>query len=1551
MALTRPKFYQVDTTITAFNDPITVLNSGATQANVDVGFLFNRANGLVSNVALYWSEANQTFTTAYTTGAGANNSNISATSYANIKTGNITAAAFFWANGAVFSSSSYGNTDVAAYLPTNATITGIQANLGAYQGWANTRITAIDANLGTATTNITTLFSNAAGQANQITGANAAIVTANSAVVSFVGTINNNLSTAITANTNAANAAIVTANTSLKSYVDTQDSAITTAWTANAATQATSIRTLDANLGTATTNITTLFSNAGTQQTQINSLASGANANVAAYLPGYTGSLGSITTLTTSGTTTVGGNLNVSGNLNVTGNVVTFSSNDLVVSDSIIYIADNNSGDVLDIGIVGHFINPGYQHTGLVRDASDGVWKLFANVVAEPSTTVDFTNAIYSPLRIGALTASSGTISGTTVLGSGSSNVVIAATTTATSSTTGALVVTGGVGITGNLVVDGNVTLGNLLIDDTEFLLFDNADPTKKAQFNLSGLTTNNSVVYSLPPGSSNVSTLVDLVSTQTLNGAKTFSSTAINMGSSTANSTQQFAYGATVSGSTKTINIGTSGAQGSFTNMTIGPILGYGNVTFQGNAPVLITNSAASTDTTTGALEVFGGVGIGGNLNVGGTSNYFSGSVGIGQATPAYKLDINGTGVLARFQAASGNYGAITISDNTSTSGVALISNGNDYAMQLGGTERLRLTSAGVLTGPTTLTVPTINTTSGNATTFVATNFSSGNISFTNATSGTVSTANVSLYESVTATTTNATHYPMLSGIATGNTASFTASGLTYNPSTSTLSTSIVSASGNIYSSGTYGIRVNGAGGTWFWLDNPTASTFRLSSGVGPGDNPIIYTSAGNLVIGATTTSVSTTTGALVVKGGVGVAGTLSATTLTGTLSTAAQTNITSVGTLTGLTVNAQFSGNTAYADSDPGNYDAGQVIAFANQNNITGVSFSPTDRRILTMGIGPVRRPFLRTGSGVPFELQTGNVIIASTTTSTSTSTGALVVKGGAGVAGQVTAGNIVTTSGVYWANGAAYSSGSGGGITYTASATAPVSPSAGNFWYDTSTDIKYQYINDGTSSYWVDQSYPTSFGNLTVANTLTVGGSIVGTTTNSNYALAANVSLYESVTATTTNATFYPMLSGITSGNTASFTASTLTHNPSTGNLTSSGYVGTLWGPAAITSGNITGATTINTSGTITGTGVTKLGSGSSNVVVAATTTSSSTTTGALVVTGGVGLTGQLSAQQIVINSGNTAVNTGEFYSVNSATTSQLGIHATNGANNRQSKIKFYGTFYNTPADTGERYVTSIRSGFDSSSNAWGSEFLGIYVNSTTNDGNTDANQTLIADFSNYGGLKTYSNLVATNGSLYSRNLLLQGDGTNAYIRPRNAGSSLYLGAADGNYLQVTTTQSIFTGNVNPTGNLAYNLGTPTAWWNNMYGKAIQAQYADLAEHYTADAEYDPGTVVVFGGTEEITVSDISHDPRVAGVISTDPAYLMNAANPGLPVALTGRVPCQVQGPVAKGDRLVNIRSGVAGRLDPVLHQYGCIIGKSLGEIPDDSVQTIEIVVGRF
>ena len=87
MALTRPRIGQLNTNVFADADPITVLHAGATAANVDVGFLMNRANGLVSNVALYWSESGNTFVTAFTSNTGITDSNISATSYTTITTG------------------------------------------------------------------------------------------------------------------------------------------------------------------------------------------------------------------------------------------------------------------------------------------------------------------------------------------------------------------------------------------------------------------------------------------------------------------------------------------------------------------------------------------------------------------------------------------------------------------------------------------------------------------------------------------------------------------------------------------------------------------------------------------------------------------------------------------------------------------------------------------------------------------------------------------------------------------------------------------------------------------------------------------------------------------------------------------------------------------------------------------------------------------------------------------------------------------------------------------------------------------------------------------------------------------------------------------------------------------------------------------------------------------------------------------------------------------------------------------------------------------------
>lgn len=158
--------------------------------------------------------------------------------------------------------------------------------------------------------------------------------------------------------------------------------------------------------------------------------------------------------------------------------------------------------------------------------------------------------------------------------------------------------------------------------------------------------------------------------------------------------------------------------------------------------------------------------------------------------------------------------------------------------------------------------------------------------------------------------------------------------------------------------------------------------------------------------------------------------------------------------------------------------------------------------------------------------------------------------------------------------------------------------------------------------------------------------------------------------------------------------------------------------------------------------------------------------------------------------------------------------------------------------------------------------------------------------------------------------------------------------------------------FAGNIFPTGNANANIGSTSLQFNTVFAKATSAQYADLAENYLADNSYPPGTVLVFGGEQEVTVTTESHDTRVAGVVSTEPAYLMNSGAAGLPVALTGRVPCFVQGPVNKGDVLVTATSaGVAQRIDNSVYRPGSILGKALESNPTETVQLIEVVVGRF
>ena len=142
----------------------------------------------------------------------------------------------------------------------------------------------------------------------------------------------------------------------------------------------------------------------------------------------------------------------------------------------------------------------------------------------------------------------------------------------------------------------------------------------------------------------------------------------------------------------------------------------------------------------------------------------------------------------------------------------------------------------------------------------------------------------------------------------------------------------------------------------------------------------------------------------------------------------------------------------------------------------------------------------------------------------------------------------------------------------------------------------------------------------------------------------------------------------------------------------------------------------------------------------------------------------------------------------------------------------------------------------------------------------------------------------------------------------------------------------------------------VGTITGNWGLSSGSTLTATYADLAEYYEADQVYEPGTVLAFGGDKEVTIAE-DGTTKVAGIVSTNPAYVMNSACKGehtVALALQGRVPCKVRGNIKKGDMLISAGYGFARPAPfPVL---GTVIGKSLENF-DGIEGVIEVAVGRL
>lgn len=181
-----------------------------------------------------------------------------------------------------------------------------------------------------------------------------------------------------------------------------------------------------------------------------------------------------------------------------------------------------------------------------------------------------------------------------------------------------------------------------------------------------------------------------------------------------------------------------------------------------------------------------------------------------------------------------------------------------------------------------------------------------------------------------------------------------------------------------------------------------------------------------------------------------------------------------------------------------------------------------------------------------------------------------------------------------------------------------------------------------------------------------------------------------------------------------------------------------------------------------------------------------------------------------------------------------------------------------------------------------------------------------------------------------------------GNRSSIRFINASQSLLLGGSSNPTILPSISGDI-------------NLGAPNFKFHDIYadtfrGLATSAQYADLAEKYIADSDYEPGTVLEFGGDFEVTIAE-DETKKVAGVVTTNPGFIMNENLKGkfiASIALQGRVPCKVRGKIRKGDMLT---SGGSGYARPTTEpKIGTIIGKALEDF-DGVSGIIEVAVGRL
>jgi hypothetical protein len=652
-----------------------------------------------------------------------------------------------------------------------------------------------------------------------------------------------------------------------------------------------------------------------------------------------------------------------------------------------------------------------------------------------------------------------------------------------------------------------------------------------------------------------------------------------------------------------------------------------------------------------------------------------------------------------------------------------------------------------------------------------------------------------------------------------------------------------------------------------------------------------------------------------------------------------------TSIGTLPSLSVSGNtISGNINVLGSQT---TVGNVVS----GNIATAGLITATGNIVTAGF------FVGNGSGltgIVGDYGNANVTAYLPTNTANVGAGNVLVTGIVSAAGNVTAGNISATNLTGTLLTATQTNitsvGTLSALTVTGNITGGNLRTAGLI---TAT-------GNVTGGNLVTAGLVTATGNVTGGNIVTGGlisatGSILSTAqiSTSGNITGANIS-----TAGTLGAASLSASGNITGGNIRTAGLITATGNIDGANITTGGRV---LATGNITGSNLTTGGIVTAIGNVIGANLLTLGSVSAagNIIGSNFSTSANISAGNIQTTG-IGNVGFLTVSNDATVAGNLTVSgTLTYVNVDTLAIEDPIIGLGRGANNAPLTV-------DDGKDRGEQlwyYAGSEKSAFIGFDNSAG-KLLGatdvtisnelVTVNAYGNAvlGNIEAQGTISA-VGNITGNYLFGNgsqltgVLATGvGTLPS----LSVTGNTVTGNLQTAGTISATGNITGGNLSVGT-GNVNCGNiVNTNSNGVGNIGSASTYFNTVFATATSAQYADLAEKYSADAAYESGTVVMFGGSAEVTQCNHDMCSAVVGVISSNPAYLMNAGLESVhvaAVALMGRVPCRVQGPVTRGALMVSAGNGRARAESNPLP--GTIIGKAV-ESFNGNQGTIEILVGR-